>query len=86
MEVFDRYDNASLPQYCNKILNTFSRLERMSAMEEKMIGKYIYCLEGLPFYVILFHVLCNNKFAFQHHNILRISIKCKKVLKRVLST
>ena len=41
MEVFDRYDNASLPQYCNKILNIFSRLERMSAMEEKMKGKYV---------------------------------------------
>ena len=41
MEVFDRYDNASLPQYCNKILNIFSRLERMSAMEEKIKGKYV---------------------------------------------
>ena len=41
MEVFDRYDNASLPQYCNKILNIFSRLERMSVMEEKIKGKYV---------------------------------------------
>ena len=41
MEVFDRYDNASLPQYCNKILNIFSHLERMSVIEEKIKGKYV---------------------------------------------
>ena len=55
MEVFDRYDNASLPQYCNKILNIFSRLERMSAMEEKIKGKYVL-FEG--FTILCYFISC----------------------------
>lgn len=69
MEVFDRYDIASLPQYCNKILNIFSRLERMSAMEKKMKGKYVL-FGGFTYFMS--YLITSLLF-------LRISIKGEKV-------